>query len=177
MLLHICCGPCATGVVRQLKQYYEVVGWFDNPNIWPEEEHGRRLLEVQRLSALWHVLVDVAPYDHARFLSAVRGLESEPEGGRRCTECFRLRLEAAAEAALANGCTLVASTLTIGRNKRADVINPIGREACERRGLRFLEADWKKQGGEQQSAALSKELGMYRQRYCGCEFTALGREH
>ncbi len=154
---------------------YEVVGWFDNPNIWPEEEHGRRLLEVQRLSALWHVLVDTAPYDHARFLAIARGLEAEPEGGQRCTACFRLRLEAAADAAIANGCSVVASTLTIGRNKRAAVINPIGRAACARRNLLFLEADWKKQGGEVQSVAISREFGMYRQHYCGCEFSARGR--
>ncbi|MFO7650702.1 MAG: epoxyqueuosine reductase QueH [bacterium] len=177
LLLHVCCGPCATEVIRRLHEEYEIVGFFHNPNIWPEEEYGRRLLEVQRLSALWHVLVDVGLYDHEAFLAAARGMEGEPEGGQRCATCFRLRLEAAAEAALANGCSVVASTLTIGRNKRAETVNAIGREACAPRGLRFLEADWKKQGGEQQSAAMSKELGMYRQHYCGCEFSRRGREH
>jgi predicted adenine nucleotide alpha hydrolase (AANH) superfamily ATPase len=158
-----------------LKQDYEVVGWFDNPNIWPEEEHARRLLDVQRLSALWHVLVDVAPYDHARYLAATRGFEAEPEGGRRCLACYRLRLAAAADAAARNGCSVVASTLTIGRTKRARDINAIGSEVCSERGLHFLAVDWKKRGGEDRSVAISKEMGMYRQDYCGCEFSARAR--
>ncbi len=172
LLLHICCGPCATAVVRRLRNDYEVVGCFDNPNIAPAEEYYRRLAEVERLSALWHVLVDAPAYDHDRFLAAVRGLEEEPEGGRRCAACFALRLDAAAAAAKANGCTVMATTLTIGRNKRASVINPLGRAAAERHGIAFLAGDWKKQDGARHSAAMAKELGMYRQNYCGCEFSA-----
>jgi len=194
LLLHICCGPCATEVVRRLAADYEVVGFYHNPNIHPEEEYWKRLAEVQRLAALWHVQVDTGAYDHAAFLRAVRGLENEPEGGRRCAACFRLRLAAAADAARANGCTVVASTLTIGRNKKASVINRIGVEACLAAGhnpisssesglcpkaglcpesapLRFLEADWKKQDGARHGVELSRELGLYRQTYCGCEFS------
>ncbi|MEO0081551.1 MAG: epoxyqueuosine reductase QueH [candidate division WOR-3 bacterium] len=171
LLLHICCGPCATHVVRRLSDQYELTGFFYNPNIAPEDEYLRRLVAVQELSAQWHVPVDVESYAHDRFLETVHGLEDEPEGGRRCEACYRLRLEAAAAAARANDCAIVASTLTIGRNKKASVINAIGREACAAHGLRFLEADWKKQDGFRHSVELSRELGLYRQSYCGCEFS------
>jgi len=171
LLLHICCGPCATSVVLRLKEEYEVVGYFCNPNIAPTEEYYRRFAEVERLSALWHVLVDAPAYDHRRFLEAVQGMESEPEGGRRCQVCFAFRLNAAAAAAESHGCTVLATTLTIGRNKRADVINLLGRAACAQHGVTFLEADWKKKDGAKHSAELARELGMYRQNYCGCEFS------
>lgn len=171
LLLHVCCGPCATEVVRRLLPDYQLVGFFYNPNVEPEEEYLRRLAEVQRLSALWRVLVDVGPYDHDRFLAAARGLEDEPEGGRRCEACYRLRLSAAAAAAADNGCATVASTLTIGPQKHAATINAIGREVCAGHGLVFLEADWKKQDGFRRSVELARELAMYRQSYCGCEFS------
>jgi predicted adenine nucleotide alpha hydrolase (AANH) superfamily ATPase len=170
LLLHICCGPCSTEVIRRLKDEYEVVGFFYNPNIYPEEEHARRLMEVQRISALWRVLVDAPPYDHGRFLAAARGLEAEPEGGSRCAACYRLRLEEAAGRAADNGCTCLATTLTIAPMKRAATINPIGREAAGRHGLVFVAEDWKKRDGFKRSLELSRDLGLYRQNYCGCEF-------
>jgi predicted adenine nucleotide alpha hydrolase (AANH) superfamily ATPase len=171
LLLHVCCGPCATEVVTRVQHEYELVGFFYNPNIFPEDEYYKRLKEVQRLSALWHVLFDTGEYDHDRFLELVQGLESEPEGGRRCEVCFRIRLEAAAKAAKANGCSIVASTLTIGPSKKADIINRIGREKCAELGVEFLEADWKKKDGFRRSVELSKNMGMYRQDYCGCEWS------
>jgi predicted adenine nucleotide alpha hydrolase (AANH) superfamily ATPase len=171
LLLHICCGPCATEVIRRLKDDYEVVGFYYNPNTYPGEEYNKRLMEVQRLSALWRVLVDVGPYEHERFLEAARGLEQEPEGGSRCHACYRLRLDESARRAADNGCTHLATTLTIAPMKRASVINPIGREAAARHGLVFVEEDWKKRDGFKHSIELSKDLGLYRQNYCGCEFS------
>jgi predicted adenine nucleotide alpha hydrolase (AANH) superfamily ATPase len=171
LLLHICCGPCSTEVIKRLLARYQVVGYFYNPNIFPEEEYYRRLAEVQRISALWRVLVDTGPYDHERFLEAVRGFEAEPEGGRRCERCYRLRLEQTAGQAAANGCGIVASTLTIGPQKRAAIINPIGREVCSRHGVEFIEEDWKKRDGYGRSVELSHDLGLYRQTHCGCEFS------
>jgi hypothetical protein len=174
LLLHICCGPCSTEVIRRLMGDYEVVGFFYNPNIFPEEEYHKRLMEVQRISALWRVLVDVAPYNHERFLQAARGQEAEPEGGSRCHACYRLRLEEAARQAADNGCTHLATTLTIAPMKRAAVINPIGHEAAARHGLVFVEEDWKKRDGFKHSIELSRDLGLYRQNYCGCEFSRRG---
>lgn len=175
LLLHICCGPCATEVIRRLKDDCEVVGFYYNPNTYPEDEYNKRLMEVQRLSALWRVLVDVGTYDHGRFLEAARGLEDEPEGGSRCQACYRLRLAESARRAADNGCTHLATTLTIAPMKRAAVINPIGREAATRHGLVFVEEDWKKRDGYRHSIEISKDLGLYRQNYCGCEFSLRSR--
>ncbi|MEO0079228.1 MAG: epoxyqueuosine reductase QueH [candidate division WOR-3 bacterium] len=169
--MHICCGPCATEVVRRLITDYEVVGFYYNPNIFPEEEFDRRQKEVERTSAHWQVRLVTGEYEHERFLQAVRGMESEPEGGRRCEVCYRLRLERAAQKALESGCAVMASTLTIGPNKKATIINPIGREVCARHGIEFLEEDWKKRDGFRHSVELSRKLGLYRQNYCGCEFS------
>jgi hypothetical protein len=169
LLLHICCGPCAAGAILRLQQEYELVGFFSNSNIHPEAEYWRRLAAVQQLAAAWHLLVDVDEYDHGAFLERARGLEQEPEGGERCAACFRLRLERA------NGCSLVASTLTIGRNKRAEVIDPIGREVCRAAGVEFLAGDWKKRDGQRASVECARELGLYRQDYCGCEFSRRDR--
>jgi predicted adenine nucleotide alpha hydrolase (AANH) superfamily ATPase len=177
LLLHICCGPCSTEVIQRLRNDFEVVGFFHNPNIHPEEEYNKRLLEVERLSALWRVLVDARPYDHQVFLDAVRGLENEPEGGKRCEVCYRLRLEEAARQAAGNGCTHLATTLTIAPMKKAGVINPIGLEVAARHGLVFVAEDWKKRDGFKRSIEIAKDLGLYRQHYCGCEFSqpAAGR--
>lgn len=171
LLLHVCCGPCSTEVIRRLKDHYEVVGFFYNPNIHPEEELNKRLMEVQRISALWRVLVDTGPYDHERFLGVARGLEEEREGGRRCLACYRLRLEEAASRAAGNGCTYLATTLTIAPMKKAAIINPIGREVAARHGLVFVGEDWKKKDGFKRSIELTRDLGLYRQKYCGCEFS------
>ena len=174
LLLHVCCGPCATEVVRRLQADYEVVGFFYNPNIAPEDEYRRRLAAVQRLGALLSVPVDVGEYDHDRFQAVARGLESEPEGGARCERCYRLRLEAAVRRAGESGCPVVASTLTIGPGKRAAVIDAIGRELCAGRGIEFLPGDWKKQDGFRRSVEESRRLGLYRQHYCGCEYSIPG---
>ena len=92
-----------------------------------------------------------------------------PEGGSRCLACYRLRLEEAARRAAGNGCTHLATTLTIAPMKKAAVINPIGREVAARHGLVFVEEDWKKRDGFKHSIELSNDLGLYRQDYCGCE--------
>ncbi len=101
----------------------------------------------------------------------MKGLEDEPEGGLRCELCFRLRLAATAERAQSVGYELIATTLTIGRNKQAVTVNRIGQEVCAAYGIRFLDADWKKQDGFRQAVQLSRQLGLYRQHYCGCEFS------
>ncbi|MGQ9677702.1 MAG: epoxyqueuosine reductase QueH [bacterium] len=175
ILLHICCGPCATGVVPRLQELYQVMGFFYNPNIFPDDEFRRRKEAAGKLAFLWRFPVEYGVYDHTRFREMVRGLEDEPEGGRRCEICFRLRLEKCAERAQELGCRVMASTLTIGPKKRADVINRIGREVARSFGVEFLEADWKKRDGFKQSVELSRKMELYRQCYCGCEFSQKGR--
>ena len=171
VLLHICCGPCATHVIESLVPDYEVTGYFFNPNIHPPEEYLRRLQAAREVCARFGVqFIEEPPYP-GKFREAVRGLECEPENGARCLVCYGLRLERAASEAARGLHDLLATTLTLGPMKKAAVINPIGVEEARRAGVRFLEADWKKHDGFRRSCELSREFGIYRQHYCGCEFS------
>uniref|UniRef100_A0A7V3PTK5 Epoxyqueuosine reductase QueH n=1 Tax=candidate division WOR-3 bacterium TaxID=2052148 RepID=A0A7V3PTK5_UNCW3 len=171
LLLHICCGPCASVVIPRLQEQYQVTGFFYNPNIFPFAEYERRLEAAARVADFWKIGLIKGEYEHTFFQSAVQGLENEPEGGTRCTVCFRLRLAATAAQAVQAGFTLIASTLTVGPNKKAEVVNRIGHEAVANHGINFISGDWKKQDGFKQSVTFSRRLGLYRQNYCGCEFS------
>jgi predicted adenine nucleotide alpha hydrolase (AANH) superfamily ATPase len=172
ILLHICCAPCATTVVRRLKEAgYDVHGFFYNPNIQPEKEYYQRLLEAQRLCKLWSIPLEIGDYDWDRWQAEVRGLEGAKEGGERCRVCYRFRLAATAEKAKELDIGIIATTLTISPHKRPDVVNPIGKEVCAELEIKFHEADWKKQDGFKQSLDTSRELHIYRQDYCGCKYS------
>ena len=105
------------------------------------------------------------------FLRAAAGLEDAPEGGSRCERCFRLRLERAVAYAQEKGFPLFATTLTVSPHKNAPLLNAIGQELGKQYGVEYLPSDFKKKGGYQRSIALSREYGLYRQPYCGCEFS------
>jgi len=171
ILVHICCAPDATYVLPLLGESCDVVGYFYNPNIHPESEYLKRLEEMRWLADRLGFKLVCGPYDPDRWFSAVKGLESAPEGGARCEICFRLRLESAAEAALGEGADLFTTVLTVSPHKRAEVINRIGREISDRLGVEFLEADFKKKDGFKKSVELSKSYGLYRQDYCGCIYS------
>lgn len=186
LLLHACCAPCAAHVILQLSKEFEVGAYFYNPNIHPQEEYELRWEAMEKLSlqlkqpflpdaevSLPQVDFELTAgkYNLDRWFDAVKGLENEPEGGARCEVCYRFRLEEAAGFAREKGCDWLATTLTISPHKRAEVINPIGKEVAEQFGLRFYEADFKKKDGFKISCRLSRELGIYRQTYCGCVFS------
>lgn len=171
ILLHICCGPCATQVIDILRAEYAVTGFFYNPNIHPADEYARRLDAAETVCERFGAKFVEGRYDPESFFEAVRGLETEPENGARCRVCYRLRLEAAARFAAENGFDLMAGTLTVGPMKRAAVIDPIGTDAARSAGVEFLAGDWKKNDGFRRSCRFSRELGIYRQHYCGCRFS------
>ncbi|RKY57670.1 MAG: hypothetical protein DRP95_06730 [Candidatus Latescibacterota bacterium] len=171
LLLHICCAPCATYVAELLGRDFEVHGFFYNPNIHPEEEYRRRLEAMQQYGKAVGFKWDEGPYEPGRWFSLVRGYEEEPEGGARCPICYRMRLEETARRAAELGFGYFATTLTIGPTKKAQVINPIGRELGFKYGLTFVGGDFKKGDGFKHSVRISRELGLYRQDYCGCIFS------
>jgi len=150
---------------------HDVVLYFYNPNIQPGEEYEKRLAEVQRYAESMGIPLEVGAYDEPRWLEAVRGHESDPEGGERCRICYRFRLEEAAGRAEQLGCDCLATTLTVSPHKRADAVNPEGVGAVAGTPVEFLDADFKKKGGYQESCRLSREYGFYRQSYCGCSFS------
>ena len=175
LFLHSCCGPCSTYVLEYLSKYFDITLFFYNPNIYPEEEYLKRL-ETQRGVMLKHnALSDVKmislPYNHDEFLNAVKGLEQEHEGGARCLECFRLRMEMTARIAVEKNFDFFSTTLSVSPHKNATLLNELGKELSEKYGIEYLYSDFKKREGYKRSIELSKELGLYRQEYCGCEFS------
>ena len=179
LLLHSCCAPCSIPAIERLSELFELTVFYYNPNICTRDEFEKRLRELRRLLAVSprEIKLVVPEYDHVEFLDAVRGFEDEPEGGERCRRCFELRLKRAAEAAKTESCDYVTSTLTTGPRKDALIVNTCGETAAQAismtggAAIKWLPADFKKRGGYQRSVFRSKELGMYRQDFCGCEFS------
>lgn len=173
LLLHVCCAPCSSAVLERLHKFFDIILYFDNPNLDTAEEFDRRALEADRLvkETAWAEEVVIVPYDPETYLAAVKGLEGEREGGKRCAACFDLRLARSAEAAKARKCDWFTTTLTISPRKNASLLNDIGHLAGERAGVPFLPSDFKKQGGFLRSIELSRKFGLYRQDYCGCAFS------
>ncbi|MCR5138371.1 MAG: epoxyqueuosine reductase QueH [Oscillospiraceae bacterium] len=175
LLLHSCCGPCSAPVLEYLVQYYAVTLLWYNPNIWPQEEFDRRLeAQLRLIEAMGlkdRVAVLILPRESDPWYTAVRGLEGEPEGGRRCTECFRLRLRETARLAKAHGFDCFCSTLTLSRHKDPVRINALGEAFAAEYGVNWLPSEFKKRGRELRSQQLCTEYGIYRQNYCGCEFS------
>ncbi len=177
LLLHSCCAPCSSSVLERLVPDWQVTVFYFNPNIATDEEYIKRKTEQQRLigemfgESVGYIDAD---YDHGAFLKAVAGHESDPEGGARCAICFRQRLERTAETAKSLGIPTICTTLTVSPLKNADVLNAVGNAAAERSGLDWLESNFKKKDGYKRSIELSRQFGLYRQNYCGCEFSKRG---
>lgn len=171
VLLHLCCAPDASYGVPAMQERFRVTGFFFNPNIHPAEEYERRLLAVRELRSLSPFTLEEARGGEEDWEAAVKGFEREPEKGRRCEACIRMRLRRTAEEAKRLGIPAFSTVLTVSPKKDAAMVNRIGREVAETLGLRFVEADMKKKDGYLKSVEISKKLRIYRQNYCGCRFS------
>ena len=182
LLLHCCCAPCATHVINSLHELYDITLFFYNPNIEPEEEYEKRKNELNKLvniyslhsSSLEHqpdslrLLMLECDYNNNIFADKVNLLRNEPEGGRRCKVCFDIRLGETARRAKAEGYDLFATTLSVSPHKNSAVLNDSGIKQSADHNILYLNTDFKENNGYIQSVELSKEYGLYRQRYCGC---------
>lgn len=178
LLLHACCAPCSSATLERLAGHFDLTILYYNPNIYPPEEYRRREAELERFvrdAGYAGMPVVELPYDPQEFYSAVKGLEEEPERGGRCTVCYRLRLERAAQYAAANGFAWFTTTLSISPVKDPIRLNAIGTELAEQYGLHYLQSEFRKKDGYKRSLALSAQYGLYRQDYCGCEFSKRAR--
>ena len=170
ILIHACCGICSGYPIQLLKDMgYTPVVYFSNSNLDTEEEYKRRL-EAQKIVCMYHwVDLIIDDYTHSDFLNIVKGLENEPERGKRCDKCFELRLKHTAQKAKELGITKFTTSLVISPHKNFEKITAIGNSVSE--GLEYIAIDFKKKDGFLKTNNLSKELGIYRQNYCGCEFS------
>jgi predicted adenine nucleotide alpha hydrolase (AANH) superfamily ATPase len=177
LLLHACCAPCSSYVLEYLTKYFDITVFFYNPNITDPDEYKRRAEEEKRLITLINAVnkIDFAAgdYEPERFLDITRGLEGLAEGGERCFRCYRLRLEATAEymSKHRDEFDYFCTTLSVSPHKNAAKLNEIGAELAEKYSIKYLPSDFKKRGGYLRSIELSKEFDLYRQDYCGCEFS------
>jgi predicted adenine nucleotide alpha hydrolase (AANH) superfamily ATPase len=174
VLVHICCAVCATACLERLRdEGRDVSGYFYNPNIHPQEEYLIRLRQVQGLARRESLPLLTGDYDLDAWFAATKGLESEPEAGKRCARCFKMRLEKTALKAKAQGFTGFTTTLTISPHKNARLINEIGRDIGQDL---FLAHDFKKQDGFKRARQLSRQYNLYHQDYCGCVYSLKERQ-
>ena len=173
VLLHACCAPCSSAIVEWLLAHdVQPTIYYYNPNIWPREEYDIRKEESKRHAASLGIRWIDDDYDHASWLQHVCGLEHEPERGRRCEQCFTLRLTAAARKAQQLGIPYFATTLASSRWKSLDQINQAGLAAEQAvPGTTFWAQNWRKGGLQDRRNELLKEYHFYNQQYCGCEFS------
>lgn len=179
LLLHSCCAPCSSYVLEYLSKHFEITVYYYNPNIYPPEEFRFRCKEQERFieeftlnnPAVNSIHFLEGEYEDDKFYEVSRGLENEPERGKRCTECFKLRLGESARLASEKGFDYFTTTLSISPHKDAELLNTLGEEIGKKYGVKYLYSDFKKKGGFLRSTELSKEYGMYRQDYCGCVYS------
>ena len=171
LLLHACCAPCASSVIERIKDHFDLTLYFYNPNMDGLEEYSLRANELVRLAERFFLECIIEDYNPSEFYDIAKGLEQQIEGGSRCTECYKLRLNKTAKNAKILGFDLFATTLTVSPLKDATRLNQLGKQLEEQVGVKYLASDFKKKGGYQRSVELSKELDFYRQNYCGCEFS------
>lgn len=176
LLLHSCCAPCSSATLERLIPHFDITVFYYNPNIYPpqefehrKEEQLRLLKEMKELDGKVELL---APeFNDKEFYDAVKGLESEPEGGKRCVECFKLRLDLTAKTAKEKGFDYFTTTLSISPHKNARILNEVGEEMAKKYDVSYLFSDFKKKNGYKRSIELSEEYGLYRQNYCGCVYS------
>ena len=180
VLLHSCCGPCSSSVLEYLTQHFKVTLLWYNPNLFPAAEYERRLKAqreiIEKMGLKDRVDILIESHRSEDFYKETEGLEDEPEGGKRCEKCFRVRLAETARLAKLRGFDYFCSTLTVSRHKNAVLINAVGEDAGNLAGVKWLPSDFKKRGGEDRSVELSEKYGIYRQLYCGCEFSLHHRQ-
>ena len=182
LLLHACCAPCSSYVLEYLCSSFDITLLYYNPNIFPEDEYNKRAEELLRLAAAMKeekikgaesIEVVILPYTPNEFYEIAKGREAENEGGARCFECYRLRLEKTAALAKEGGYDYFCTTLSISPHKNAQVLNEIGAALSEKYGTQYLFSDFKKKGGYKRSCELSEHYGLYRQDFCGCVYSEI----
>lgn len=178
ILLHSCCAPCSGAILEcMVENGLKPVVFFSNSNIDTEEEFLKRLGEVKRYCDTLGLEVVADNYDHGDWLSAVKGLENEPERGARCLKCFKYRLLRAARYASENGFGLLTTSLASSRWKSLEQVDEAGRSAVGQIGddggtdLQWWPQNWRKGGLQPRRSEIIKEQGFYNQTWCGCEFS------
>ena len=179
LLLHACCAPCSSAVLERLSSFFKITIIYYNPNITEEKEYLKRLEElknfIKKIKTKYPINIIDTRYDPQEFYTIAKGLEKEKERGKRCYECYKLRLEETAKVAKEKNYDFFATTLTLSPYKNTDWINEIGNNLSNKYQTNYLYSDFKKKNGYQRSIELSKKYNLYRQDYCGCIYSKVER--
>jgi len=176
ILVHVCCAPDGAYVLQLLRANYSPTAFFYNPNIHPQEEYVYRRQEMERVAVWLKVPLIEEPPDFDRWFKLTEAYKNEPEKGRRCDLCYAIRLERTAERAAEQKFPLFTTVMSLSPWKKSQVINALGEALGQKYRVDFLQADFKKKNGFLKSVALSRELGLYRQDYCGCQYSLEARQ-
>ena len=179
LLLHSCCGPCSTSVIYDLIHTYSITVYFYNPNITDSDEYQKRLKSQKSFIDEYNDSPQKAdtiefmegPYDPESYYDEIKGLENEPEGGERCRKCFFMRLDKTAGTAKIGGFSFFATTLSVSPHKNYCVLSEIIQNLCLRYKIGAVDKDYRQNCGYKRSLELSQKYFLYRQNYCGCEFS------
>ena len=172
LVLHVCCGSCASWVVKILRKDFNLILYFYNPGIYPEAEYDLRLCDAKKIARkYWGINLIEGTYNHPKWKKLIKGHEGDKEGGMRCELCYKERLEQTAKLAKKLKAPFFATTLSISPHKKTKVINKIGDEIAEKFNLLFYGEDFKAKNGFKKSVILSKKMKLHRQDYCGCEYS------
>lgn len=178
VLLHTCCAPCGSSVLESLSNQADVLVYFYNPNVHPEEEYLLRQQTLENFILRFNkenqrsIKFLAGIYEPEVFFDQTKALKDAPEGGARCQVCYRLRLREAARKAKELGMDYFTSSLTISPLKNAAIINAIGFELQEEFDIHFLPSDFKKNNGYKRSVELTEKYDIYRQNFCGCVYAS-----
>lgn len=175
LLLHACCAPCSSTVLERLGNFFNISILYYNPNITNKDEYEKRLEEIRKFTSSFDTKYPIevisGRYEPKEFFDIARGLEDEPERGKRCYKCYELRLRETAKNAKEKGFDYFTTTLSLSPYKDAKWINEIGEELEKELEVNFLYSDFKKKNGYKRSIELSNEFNLYRQDYCGCVYS------
>lgn len=173
VLLHTCCAPCASAIIDWMKEHeLRPVVYYCNPNIFPQEEYEKRKEECVRYAEQLGLEFVEAPYDHEAWRRSVKGLEKEPERGKRCEKCFEYRLKQAAKYAAENKIDTITTALASSRWKSLEQVEAAGMGAAEEwEGVKYWAQNWRKGGLSDRRREIIQSYDFYNQQYCGCEFS------
>lgn len=173
VFLHVCCAPCSGGIMEcLLEASIQPLVFFFNPNIFPQGEYEKRKMEVIRFLDYHKIPFMDGDYEHDSWVIAVRGMENEPERGKRCEACFEYRLKRTACEAVKHSFPVFGTTLGISRWKDLDQVNRAGiRAALSSSHAAYWPCNWRNNGGQERMRKVIQREGFYQQKYCGCEFS------
>lgn len=171
LLLHVCCGPDAAGVVEQLKDEFDLTCFWYDPNIQPKSEYDLRLEAFLKVVKIMNVEAIVGEYDAPHFLQKISGLEATPEQGAKCTICYDMRLERSAVEAKKKNCDLFSTTLAISPHKVQQKLAALGQNLAKRHQIHYLSRNFMKHDGFKDSVDFTEAHDIYRQDYCGCWYS------